>query len=144
MRGKWATMTSSKSTEWTTPKDLFRKLDDEFVFTLDPCCTEENKLCLNYYTEKENGLIQDWSIHRVFMNPPYGRTISEWIKKAFYESLKGATVVCLLPARTDTGYWHNYCIKGEIRYLRGRLKFGGCKNPAPFASAIVIFRGINE
>lgn len=142
MNGKWKTMTSSKNIEWTTPKDIFTKLDAEFNFTLDPCCTAENALCKKFYTIKENGLLQSWKGETVFLNPPYGNGIRQWIRKAFIESISNTTVVCLIPARTDTSYWHDYCMKGEIRFLRGRLKFGGCKNPAPFASALVIFRGI--
>jgi len=142
MTGKWKTMTSSKSVEWTTPKDIFTKLNTEFGFTLDPCCTKESALCHKFYTKETDGLKHTWANERVFMNPPYSRKIIEWIMKAYYESKKGALVVCLIPARTDTRYWHEYCMKGEIRFLRGRLKFGGCKNPAPFASAVVIFRGI--
>jgi site-specific DNA-methyltransferase (adenine-specific) len=74
------------------------------------------------------------------MNPPYGREIGKWMKKAVEEWKRGNTVVCLVPARTDTAWWHDYAIKGEIRFIRGRLKFGGGKSSAPFPSAIVIFR----
>ena len=131
---------SSNSNEWYTPKDLFDKLDKEFQFTLDPCCTELSALCKKFYTVLDNGLEQDWSGDTVFMNPPYGREIKDWIKKAYTESKRGATVVCLIPARTDTAYWHDYCCKGEVRFLRGRLSFSN-KGTAPFPSAVVIFRG---
>ena len=130
---------SSKSNEWSTPQDYFNILNKEFEFTLDPCATEENAKCKKYYTKKENGLIQDWSNEIVFMNPPYGREIRRWIKKAYEEGLKGATVVCLVPSRTDTTYWHEYCMKGEVRFIKGRLKFSG-KDAAPFPSALVVFR----
>lgn len=132
---------SSKSNEWTTPQHLFDELNREYHFTLDPCATHENAKCEKYFTEKENGLLQDWSDDVVFMNPPYGREIKHWIKKAYEESLNGAIVVCLIPARTDTTYWHDYIFGKafDIRFLKGRLKFGGSKNSAPFPSAIVIY-----
>ena len=134
---------SSKSSEWTTPQDYFNVLNKEFNFTLDPCATKENAKCKKYYTKKENGLIQDWSNEIVFMNPPYGREIKHWIQKAYEESLKGAIVVCLVPARTDTIYWHNYCLKGKVRFIKGRLKFSG-KDPAPFPSALVVFSKVGN
>lgn len=96
----------STSNEWSTPDDLYCELNKRFKFTLDPCCTNENAKCLKHFTSKENGLIQDWSKDIVFMNPPYGREIGKWIRKAYEESRKGATVVCLIAARTDTSYWH--------------------------------------
>lgn len=132
---------SSKSNEWETPQDFFDKLNAEFHFTLDPCCTHENAKCAKHYTEAEDGLKQDWTEEIVFMNPPYGREIKHWVKKARDESAKfrGAVVVALVPARTDTAWWHDYVVGREIRFIRGRLKFGGHKNSAPFPSAIVIF-----
>ncbi len=138
-------MFSSATNEWYTPLAFFEKLDSEFDFTLDPCCTHENAKCRKHYTLEENGLIQDWSQDVVFMNPPYGRELKEWVKKAYDESLKGATVVCLIPARTDTSYWHDYIFEkaGDIRFLRGRLKFGGSKNSAPFPSAVVVYKGVH-
>lgn len=134
---------SSKSNEWATPMKLFDELDKEFNFTLDPCSTHENAKCSRHFTIEENGLEQDWSKDIVFMNPPYGRGIRHWIEKAYKESNKGATVVCLIPARTDTTYWHDFIFgkADDIRFLRGRLKFGDSKNSAPFPSAIVIYRG---
>ena len=135
---------SSKSNEWVTPHYVFKQLDREFKFTLDPCCTKDNKKCKKFYTKKENGLLQDWSKENVFMNPPYGKEIKLWVQKAYEESLKGATVVCLIPARTDTVYWHDYCFKGQVRFIKGRLKFSG-KGSAPFPSAVVTFKkGINN
>jgi len=133
----------SESNEWETPQDLFEKLNEEFCFTLDPCATKENAKCEKYYTKKENGLIQDWRDEVVFMNPPYGREISKWIEKAHYETIQDdCLVVCLIPSRTDTKYWHEFIFpNAEIRFLKGRLKFGGHKNSAPFPSAIVIFGG---
>ena len=131
-------MFTSNSNEWQTPSDLFQDLDEEFEFTLDPCCTKETAKCAKFFTIQDDGLKQDWSKDVVFMNPPYGKEIKDWIKKAFKEAKKGATVVCLIPARTDTKYWHDYCFKGEVRFLKGRLKFSNAGS-APFPSAVVIF-----
>lgn len=130
---------SSKSNEWATPQDLFDKLNQEFNFTLDPCANHTNHKCDKYYTIEEDGLSKSWAGEIVFMNPPYGKDIKKWIKKAYEES-NHATVVCLIPSRTDTKYWHEYCLKGEVRFIRGRLRFSGHTAPAPFPSAIVIFR----
>ena len=134
----------SKSNEWETPKDLFDKLDLEFQFTLDPCSTPQNAKCLKYYTKEDDGLSKSWEDECVFMNPPYGREIGKWVKKAYEESLKGAMVVCLIPARTDTKYYHKYIFPyaTDIRFIKGRVKFdngSGKLNPAPFPSAIVVF-----
>ena len=114
----------SESNEWTTPQWLFEALKAEFDFTLDPCSTHENAKCARHFTVQENGLAQDWSNDVVFMNPPYGSQIKLWMGKAYRESLKGAVVVCLVPARTDTHWWHSYAMRGEVRLLRGRLKHG--------------------
>ena len=132
---------SSETNEWGTPQKFYEKLNDEFHFTLDPCSTHENHKCNKYYTQEDDGLSQDWSNEVVFMNPPYGREIKYWIQKAYEESLKGATVVCLIPARTDTTYWHNYIFgkASEVRFVKGRLKFGDGKNSAPFPSAVIVF-----
>ncbi|MCX6022159.1 MAG: DNA N-6-adenine-methyltransferase [Chloroflexi bacterium] len=132
-------MFSSVSVEWATPQPLFEQLHAQYHFTLDPCATPENAKCNKFYTEEDNGLLQDWGVHVVFMNPPYGRGIGKWVEKAWLSSLAGALVVCLLPARTDTAWWHNYCVKGTVTFIRGRLKFGGSKNSAPFPSALVVF-----
>jgi site-specific DNA-methyltransferase (adenine-specific) len=135
---------SSNTDEWATPKNLFRALDAEFNFTLDPCADETNAKCARYFTEADDGLAQPWD-GIVFMNPPYGRDIGKWVKKAYEESLRGATVVCLIPARTDTAYWHDYAMQAdEVRFIRGRLHFGGeherTAHNAPFPSAVVVFR----
>lgn len=134
-------MVSSKSNEWETPQWLFDELSKEFHFTLDPCATKENHKCDRFYTYNENGLAQDWNGETVFMNPPYGGHTGKWIKKALNESNKGATVVCLIVSSTDRSYWHDFIFPyaSQIRFLRGRLKFGKAKSTAPFASAIVIF-----
>ena len=135
-------MFSSKSNEWTTPQNLFDELNKEFNFTLDPCSTHENHKCNKYYTIEEDGLSKDWSGETVFVNPPYGRELKVWIKKCYEES-KNAKIVMLIPSRTDTTYFHDYIYnKAEIRFIRGRLKFGDSKNSAPFPSMIVIFKNI--
>ena len=135
-------MFSSKTDLWSTPNDFFDKLNDEFHFTLDPCSTHENAKCYRHFTEEENGLLQDWGNEVVFCNPPYGRQIKYWVKKAYEESQKdNTTVVMLIPARTDTIYFHEYIYhKAEIRFIKGRLKFGNAKNSAPFPSMVVIFK----
>jgi phage N-6-adenine-methyltransferase len=130
----------SKSDEWPTPQYLFDALNSEFGFTLDACATSANAKCAKFFTKAEDGLAQDWSGETLFMNPPYGRNIGRWVEKAYLTSCQGSTVVCLLPARTDTRWWHRFVMKGEIRFLRGRLRFQGGKHAAPFPSAIVVFR----
>lgn len=132
-------MFSSKSADWETPQWLYDELDKEFHFTVDVCATEKNAKCRDFFSLEVDGLEQNWR-GVCWMNPPYGRTIGKWVRKAYEESQNGATVVCLLPSRTDTAWWHDYCLKGEIRFLRGRLKFSNSKNSAPFPSVIVIFR----
>ena len=131
---------SSKTDEWSTPRDTFESLNSEYRFTLDPCCLSSSAKCDKYYTPEDDGLSKEWRDEIVFMNPPYGRDISKWMMKA-YESAKhhNSTVVCLVPSRTDTRWWHDYAMKGEITFIKGRLKFGGAKNNAPFPSAIVVF-----
>lgn len=147
----------SKKTDWETPQDLFDKLNKEFNFDIDVCASYENAKCETYYDEDFNCLDHSW-INKLpdengnfiniplicFMNPPYGRSIGLFVQKAYIESMRGNTVVCLLPARTDTRWFHTYCFKGEIRFLKGRLKFSGSKQSAPFPSMIVIFRGIKH
>jgi len=133
-------MISSKRHNYETPQDLFDSLNAEFHFTLDPCATDKNAKCKRYFTYHDNGLNKSWENEIVFMNPPYGKEIKYWIAKAFLESKKGITVVCLVPARTDTSWWHDIVMRGEIRFIRGRLKFKGMKYNAPYPSAIVIFR----
>lgn len=131
---------SSKSIEWETPQWLFDQLNKEFKFTLDPCATRDNAKCKKYFTEGMDGLKQDWT-GTVFCNPPYGRKIGLWVKKAFEEAQKGVIVVMLIPARTDTKWFHTYIYgQAEIRFIKGRLKFGNSINSAPFPSMIVIFK----
>ncbi len=134
-------MFSSKNEMWTTPQDFFDKLDAEFHFTLDAAATKENAKCPDYFTEEQNGLLQRWS-GTVFCNPPYCRKTGLWVKKAFEESQVGHCIaVMLLPCRPDVSWFHDYILgKAEVRFVRGRLKFGGSKNSAPFPSMVVIFR----
>ncbi len=131
---------SSSNNNWATPQDFFDKLNEEFHFELDVCATSENAKCKKYYSPAEDGLNQEWK-GICWMNPPYGREIGKWMKKAFESALTGATVVCLVPARTDTAWWFDYSANGEIRFIKSRLKFGGSKNAAPFPSAIIVFSG---
>lgn len=131
---------SSKTDLHSTPQPLFDSLNSEFNFTLDPCATSENAKCAIYFTKEQDGLSQFWAGHTVFMNPPYGRAIRRWMQKAYDATLYGATVVCLVPARTDTRWWHEVAMKGEVRFLKGRLKFGEATRNAPFPSAVVILR----
>ena len=134
-------MFSSKSNEWETPQAVFDMLNDESHFTLDPCATHLNAKCEKHFTIDEDGLKQDWRGETVFCNPPYGRELPLWIEKSAKSAGGGTTVVMLIPARTDTRAFHDYIYnKAEIRFIRGRLKFGGSKNSAPFPSMIVIFR----
>lgn len=130
---------SSKTDLWYTPDDFYQKYNNIYKFETDVCATHENAKCENYFTQEVDGLSQDWK-GVCYMNPPYGRTIKDWMKKAYESSLNGATVVCLVPARTDTQWWHDYAMKGEIEFIKGRLKFGGSKNSAPFPSAVVVFK----
>ena len=134
-------MFSSKTDMWSTPQKFYDELNKEFNFDLDPCATIDNAKCDLYFTEEENGLKQDWKGFTVFCNPPYGRVLREWVQKCYEESLKPNTkVIMLIPARTDTIYFHKYIYNiATIRFLKGRLKFGGCKNSAPFPSMVVIF-----
>jgi phage N-6-adenine-methyltransferase len=130
---------SSSTDEYETPQQTFDVLNQEFGFTLDVCATHENAKCKKHFTKEDNGLIQDWRLEVCWMNPPYSQ-IKHWIKKAYEASLEGAIVVCLIPSRTDTIYWHEYVMKSkDIRFIKGRLKFGGMSNSAPFPSAIVVF-----
>ena len=135
-------MFSSATDNWSTPQDFFDKLNDEFHFTLDVCADENNHKCEHYYTKEIDGLSRPW-IGTIWCNPPYGRKIGEWVRRALFASVAGNTVVMLLPARTDTKWFHDYIYRRdnvEIRFIKGRLKFGGCKNSDPFPSMVVIFR----
>ena len=136
-----AGLRSSKRHDWETPADLFAELDAEFGFTIDVCATPENAKCDRFYSPDQDGLQQSWAGEVCWMNPPYGRDIGKWMAKAWTEAQAGAIVVCLVPARTDTRWWHDYAMKGKVRYLRGRIRFVGARYGAPFPSAIVVFGG---
>ncbi len=152
-----STAFSTGTTEWRTPHWLFRELNIQFHFGLDPCATKANALCKNFFSKEDDGLSQDWTGYGpVFMNPPYGRSVNCWMQKALESAAHGATVVCLIPARTDTSWWHD-CVIGhpksdgverEVRFLRGRVDFRGMpstrRSRAPFASAIVIMKPKNR
>ena len=147
-------MFSNINNAWCTPQSFFDKINEEFNFTLDPCCTEVSAKCKNFYTPQKDGLLQDWTGESVFVNPPYGRQIGKWVKKCYEEGQKkNTTVVLLIPSRTDTRYFHDYILgKAEIRFLKGRLTFwdldgekyknGDFKSmtPAPFPSLLAIFK----
>jgi phage N-6-adenine-methyltransferase len=139
----WGVAFSSASDDWATPPHVFRELDAEFGFDLDVCASATNARCVRYFTRDDDGLAQEWR-GVCWMNPPYGETIGQWMEKAYYAAQAGATVVCLVPARTDTGWWHDWATRGEIRFIRGRLKFGDATVGAPFPSAVVVYRPANE
>lgn len=136
---------SSKNMDWCTPQDFFDNLNSEFDFALDAAATDKTAKCALYYTPETDGLAQSWDCGgAVFCNPPYGREIGKWVKKAHDEARKGVTIVLLIPARTDTTYFHDYIYgKSEIRFIRGRLRFadadGNSADPAPFPSMLVIY-----
>jgi phage N-6-adenine-methyltransferase len=137
-------MFTGGSDEWETPQEFFNVLNAKYSFTLDVCAAPLNAKCGRYYTKTEDGLSQPW-YGVCWMNPPYGREIVRWVRKAYESSLgAGTVVVCLLPARTDTQWWHEYVAAhaGQVEFIRGRLKFGkggAAKNSAPFPSALVVF-----
>lgn len=135
---------TSNTDIWETPQELFDELNNIYGFETDVCALPENAKCARYFTPEQDGLKQDWT-GVCWTNPQYGRKIGKWVQKAYEAAAKnGATVVCLLPARTDTTWWHDYCMHGDVTFIRGRLKFGGSKNSAPFPSAIVVFRATKE
>lgn len=134
-------MFSSATPEWETPQAFFDALDAEFHFTLDPCSTDENAKCAKHYTKAQDGLAQDWTGETVYCNPPYGREMPKWIQKCYEHKNRGGVAVMLIPARTDTRAFHEYIYhKAEIRFVKGRLKFGNAQNSAPFPSMVVVFR----
>ena len=141
----------SKIDTWTTPKDFYNKLNNEFNFGLDAAALQSSTLVAdNWYgpdhpdTTRQDALVRNWTEDAegkmIWLNPPYGRSIKLWTAKAHLENQRGGDMVLLLPARTDTSWWHDHCIKHEVRFIRGRLKFGQSKNAAPFPSALVIMR----
>ena len=132
---------SSRTEEWPTPQSFFTELHQAFSFTLDPCATHQNAKCATYFTKAEDGLMQDWGSHIVFCNPPYGRDMAHWARKCFEASQAGATVLILAHARTDTRWFHGWVYNKatEIRFVKGRLKFGDAKNSAPFPSLVAVY-----
>lgn len=137
-------MGSSRSDDWPTDPAVFAALDAKFgPFTLDPCSSAENAKCPRFFTRDDDGLAQEWT-GRVYVNPPYGRHgggIKAWMQKAYEASQSTAEiVVCLVPSRTGSSWFQDWAMRGEVRFLRGRLKFGELKNSAPFDSAVVVFR----
>lgn len=137
-------MFSHKSDNWATPQWLFDKLNSRCNFTLDACASEDNAKCSKFYTENDDGLTKSFLNETVFINPPYSKTY-DWVKKAHTEAkTNGVTIVALLPARTDTKWFHEFCLDNdnvaELCFIKGRLKFGDQKNSAPFPSMIVVFR----
>jgi len=141
------TMLSSEDMTWETPQKFFDELNSEFNFTLDPCATTETAKCKKFYTKEDDGLSKDWTDEKVFCNPPYGSAIKNWVKKCSEEK---ALVVMLIPARTDTKYFHEYIYNKpnvEIRFIKGRLKFGGKQKgsgSAPFPSMLAIFKKLGD
>lgn len=134
-----AYMAPSATVEWATPQAFFDAYNAEFRFTLDAAASAENHKCERFFTNAEDGLAQDWGQETVWVNPPYGRQITDWMKKAAEAQAGGATVVMLVPARTDTAWFHDVALKQEVRFLRGRLKFGGATHGAPFGCIVVVF-----
>lgn len=131
----------SNSVEWETPQDLFDELDLQFHFTLDPCLTDENAKCKKHYTKEQDGLKQDWTGERVFVNPPYGRKVSAWCKKCYEHSQNGGLAVLLVPSRTDTKWFHEWVYnKAELVFIRGRLHFNNSKWNAPFPTLLAVYR----
>jgi phage N-6-adenine-methyltransferase len=140
-RRAFAVMASSERMDWPTPQDYFAELHAEFEFTVDACASAENAKLARYWDECDEGLMQSWEGERVYMNPPYGRQLPRWILKAWNEIGHAEIIVALIPARVDTSYWHRYIFgHAEIRFLRGRLRFEGAANVAPFPVAVVIWR----
>ncbi len=137
-----ASLYSSRTDEWPTPQAFFDDLDKEFRFTLDPCASRTNAKCPKFYTKREDGLAQHWGRHRVFCNPPYGREMIMWARKCFEASRAGATVVLLAHARTDTRWFQDWVYRkaDDIRFVRGRLKFGDGSRSAPFPSLVAVYR----
>ncbi len=132
---------SSKTDDHSTPQDFFDKLNEEYNFELDVCATASNAKCSNFFTKEQDALKQNWE-GTCWMNPPYGRDIILWMEKAYKEHKKNKnTIVCLVPVRTDTNWWHSYVEgKAKVKFIKGRLKFGNSANSAPFPSALVIYK----
>lgn len=135
---------SSARPDWATPPEVFDPLNAKYRFTLDACASPENAKCPKFYTEADNALLLPWR-GRVWMNPPYGRGIGKWMEKAYRESETNAELVlCLVPARTDTAWWHDWAAKGIVSFIRGRIRFVGAESCAPFPSALVLFQKVTN
>ena len=143
MSDKIKGMLTSNSCEWETPQDLFDRLNRIFHFTLDVAANDENHKCEKYFTKEQDGLTQNWGGYSVWCNPPYGREIGKWVKKAAETVLDNNTVVVMLiPSRTDTKWFHDYILnnpRATVRFIKGRLCFSGSSVSAPFPSMIVVF-----
>jgi site-specific DNA-methyltransferase (adenine-specific) len=140
-RSAFHTLSSSERQDWPTGRDFFASLHAEFEFTVDAAASPENACLPRYWTEGDEGLMQSWEGERVYMNPPYGRQLPRWVEKAWTEAPVAEVIVALIPARTDTAYWHEYIFgQAEVRFLRGRLTFDGATNVAPFPSAVIVWR----
>jgi phage N-6-adenine-methyltransferase len=126
---------------WATPPHIFNTLNDEFHFTLDPCCTKETAKCAKFYTSEEDGLTKSWRGESVFCNPPYSRgNIDLWVAKCFSEHVKGSNVVALLPVSSSSAWWHNFVLNvAHVRFYERRIKFVGAKDTAPFSSVVAIY-----
>jgi phage N-6-adenine-methyltransferase len=143
-------MGSLRADDWETPPEVFDPLNREFGFTLDVAAEAHNTKCARFISHDDDGLISDWGANVCWCNPPYGSAIARWVRKAWLASKYGATVVMLVPARTDTAWWHDYAMRGDVRFLRGRVRFmrrgeriGDTTNgsaQSPFPSAVVVFR----
>jgi phage N-6-adenine-methyltransferase len=134
----------SNRQDWETPKELFDTVDAEFHFTLDAAASENNKKVKKFISAEQDAMTLSWGKNVCWLNPPYGKghKLSAWVKKAYQESLTGATTVMLIPARTNTNWFHDYCLKhGEVRFVRGRPKFGGADHGLPQPLCFIIFRG---
>ena len=133
---------NKENNEWKTPDEIWVPLNEEFGFDLDVCAADWNHQCENYYTIKDDSLSKKWA-GTAWMNPPYGREIEKFVKKAYQESLRGSTVVCLIPSRAETKWFHDYCLKGEVRFIKGRIHFtheNGHTGRPRFGNIVVIFR----
>jgi phage N-6-adenine-methyltransferase len=149
-----STALSSLDETWATPAKFFADLNKEFNFVIDAAAVQSSALCDFWYGPDHPDLYmrdafqRNWALDanggNIFLNPPYGRTIKDWMRKADFESKRGATVVCLVPSRTDTIWFQDYCLDKEVRFIRGRLKFNDGVNPAPFPSAVVVMNGQQE
>ena len=146
--GKFVGKFESARQDWETPQEFFAPIDAEFHFTLDAAASATNAKASAFFSEEDDGLAQPWGEHIVWLNPPYGvgkKPISAWVEKAHRESLTGATTVMLIPARTNTNWFHDFCLaKGEVRFVRGRPKFGGADHGLPQPLCLIIFRPPKE